>query len=602
MAERRAFEPLPAALAHPGSVDRTTAALLTAALAVAAVAASAPLWWRSDESPGAGFSLRIAAGLAFIAAGFIASRKPSGLRLGRLMIVAGLVFLIPNVGLGGSALLFTFGLLTGPAWQAIAAHVVVAFPEGRMRGRLERAIVATVYAWMVVHRPILVATKDPRDSGCDDCPRNLMLVSRDRGLSHVVGRVTSVVAVLLVLLVLATLARRWRLATRPERRVLVPVFVVFGANVVVAGAAETFDVLGLSTSALSYVQLVAIVLAPLSLLAGLLLSLLVRSRVGNLLVRVGRSATAAELERDIAWALGDPTTRLARWEPEAQAFTTLDGDRVELPGPGDAYTATVIEGTEGRLGALIHDASLPREHPELVQAVAAATRLALENQRLRDEVSLSREIPKRLVERLMRDGVRIGEPELVTITVLMADVRGYTTLAERADPSALARQLNDHRRAMSRVIADCGGTLMQFVGDQVFAVFGAPLPQDEHANAALRAALAIHEAQAGINEQWAQAGLPDFRLGIGLTTGQVAAVLLGSEEHVEYTVVGDVVNLAARLQELAGPGEIVMDEATHTDVTEPIEAEAVPPTTVKGRETPVRTHRIRHAATRIPAA
>ena len=156
-------------------------------------------------------------------------------------------------------------------------------------------------------------------------------------------------------------------------------------------------------------------------------------------------------------------------------------------------------------------------------------------------------------ERLRDGGAPAGEAETLTVTVLMSDVRGYSAIAERTVPSALARQLNEHRREMNAAILDNDGTVMQYVGDAVMAVFGAPFHQPEHADLALKAASAMHENQRRLNERWSEDGLTPFGLGIGLSTGEVAAALLGSEERLEYTLVGDTVNLAQRLQELARP-------------------------------------------------
>jgi adenylate cyclase len=132
-----------------------------------------------------------------------------------------------------------------------------------------------------------------------------------------------------------------------------------------------------------------------------------------------------------------------------------------------------------------------------------------------------------------------------------------------------------------------GGTVMQFVGDAVMAVFGAPFPYDDHCDKALAAAMAMHRYQAAVNEQWAADGLPAFGLGIGITTGDVAAALLGSDERLEYTVVGDTVNLSQRLQQWAEPGQTVLSEATYKGLSVPLEAEALAPAMVKGRDTAV---------------
>ena len=134
------------------------------------------------------------------------------------------------------------------------------------------------------------------------------------------------------------------------------------------------------------------------------------------------------------------------------------------------------------------------------------------------------------------------------VTVLMSDIRGYSSIAETAQPAALAYQLNDHRAAMSRAILVAQGTVMQFVGDAVMAVFGAPIAQPDHAARALEAAMAMHAAQQQVNDRWRQEDLPPFELGIGLSTGPAVGALLGSAERLEYTIVGDTVNLSQRLR------------------------------------------------------
>ncbi len=134
---------------------------------------------------------------------------------------------------------------------------------------------------------------------------------------------------------------------------------------------------------------------------------------------------------------------------------------------------------------------------------------------------------------------------------------------------------------------------MQYVGDAVMAVFGAPFAQPDHPDRAVRAAAAMHRRQAAVNEVWAAEGLAAFGLGIGLSTGEVAAALLGSEERLEYTLVGDTVNLAQRLQDLARPaGTTVCSEATIMALSQPVDAVPMGPTTVKGREAVLTPYRI----------
>ena len=207
--------------------------------------------------------------------------------------------------------------------------------------------------------------------------------------------------------------------------------------------------------------------------------------------------------------------------------------------------------------------------------------------------ALSRMLPGGVAEQLIASGAELGESRRMDVTVVMSDIRGYTTLAEHADPSTLVRQLNRHRAEMNRAILGQGGTVMQYIGDAVMAVFGAPTAQADHADRAIEAAAAMHRAQRAINDDWVRDGLPPFLLGIGLSSGDVAAAFLGSEERLEYTVVGDAVNLCQRLQQFATDGQVVLSEATWDRLTAPPDVfERLPSSLVKGRDTPVEPYRI----------
>ena len=206
--------------------------------------------------------------------------------------------------------------------------------------------------------------------------------------------------------------------------------------------------------------------------------------------------------------------------------------------------------------------------------------------------TLSRLLPGGLADKVRRDGGKIGETENLRVTVVMSDIRGYTTLAEKADPARLAGQLNAHRAEMNRAIIAAGGTVMQFVGDAVMAVFGAPVAMKDHAAKAVEAAAAMHAQQNALNERWSTEGLPPFGLGIGVSTGEVAAALLGSEVRIAYTGVGDTVNLSQRLQQFAEPGETVLSEPTMNDLTEKPSVIDLEPQLVKGREALVHAYKI----------
>ncbi len=271
-----------------------------------------------------------------------------------------------------------------------------------------------------------------------------------------------------------------------------------------------------------------------------------------------------------------------------------EGRPVKAIAAGRGTSAEAVNGDiEALFLRLAHDASAGHQ--------SALRRLRLLQKAIVDREeqgeTLSRLLPGGLADRLRTDRDAVARTERLEVTVLMSDVRGYSAIAEVSDPTVLASQLNEHRREMNNAILGEEGTVMQYVGDAVMAVFGAPFRQDDHADRAVRAASEMHAAQAALNEQWRAAGLPPFGLGIGVSTGEVAAALLGSDERLEYTLVGDTVNLSQRLQDLARPeGVTVISEPTFAVLSSALASAAEPmePQQVKGREAPVAAHRFVH--------
>jgi adenylate cyclase len=322
---------------------------------------------------------------------------------------------------------------------------------------------------------------------------------------------------------------------------------------------------------------------------------LLKDRVaeGDQLFRAIRAVTTggSMLDPRIVEALVRPASQGTDLTPDEEAL-------LQLLAEGRPMKAIAV--AQGTTPAAVDDA-VQKLFLKLAQAASsgatgALRRLKLLHQAIVDREeqgeSLSRLLPTGIAEKLRREGRNIGGTETLTVTVLMSDIRGYTTIAEDADPTVLARQLNEHRAEMNRAILAESGTVMQFVGDSVMAVFGAPLPEQDHAQRALAAAHAMHEAQAEVNARWAGERLPAFQLGIGLSTGQVAAALLGSEERLEYSLVGDSVNLCQRLQQFAKGGETILSDATYRALDGTVKADALPPAQVKGRHAPVQAYRI----------
>lgn len=148
-----------------------------------------------------------------------------------------------------------------------------------------------------------------------------------------------------------------------------------------------------------------------------------------------------------------------------------------------------------------------------------------------------------------RSGIRLGG-ERRCVTVLFADVRGFTLAGEHLDPTALADLLNEYFTALGEVIFAFDGVIDKYVGDALMAFWNAPLTQADHTALACRAALAIQQRLAELNRSWQAGGLAPFGVGIGINTGDVAVGNMGSRQHFAYTVIGDAVNVASRLEGL----------------------------------------------------
>lgn len=193
-------------------------------------------------------------------------------------------------------------------------------------------------------------------------------------------------------------------------------------------------------------------------------------------------------------------------------------------------------------------------------------------------------VPSQVADRL---GSTPIEPEEVEATILFSDIRGFTTLSERLTPKEVASLLAAHLAAMAEVVLAHGGTIDKFAGDAVMAVFGAPDHVPDHAERALRCALAMQARQAELNEG---AQLP-LEMGIGVNTGVVIAGTVGGAGRLEYTVVGDAVNVAQRLESAAGPGEVVASAGT-VAAAPGLPAEPAGAQEVKGRREPVEVYRL----------
>ena len=262
-----------------------------------------------------------------------------------------------------------------------------------------------------------------------------------------------------------------------------------------------------------------------------------------------------------------------------------------LTRPISALTRGVARVAEGDLSQ-----ALPVRSRDEVGVLTRAFNGMLEGLRQRDFIrnTFGRYVSPEVVKTLLEspEGLRFcGEKRVVTI--LMSDLRGYTRFAEHGDPAGVMAVLNDYLGRMADIVIAHGGTINEFIGDAIFAVYGAPIEHADHAERAAATALAMQRAMDALNESNAARGRPSFEMGIGINTGEAVVGNIGSEQRTKYAVVGAAVNLAARVESCTVGGQILMTESTArylgslAELAPPIHAE------LKGLDTPVALYELR---------
>jgi adenylate cyclase len=198
-----------------------------------------------------------------------------------------------------------------------------------------------------------------------------------------------------------------------------------------------------------------------------------------------------------------------------------------------------------------------------------------------------------LIQHLESNKVALGGATL-EVTILFTDIRSFTTISEKMDAQSLVGLLNEYFTEMVGIIMDEHGVVDKYIGDAIMAVFGAPVSKADDALRAVRAAVKMRAALAHLNERLAARGIAPLRTGIGIHTGEVVAGNIGSDRRLEYTVIGDAVNLASRLEsntkELGV--NVLVSEDTYNKVKSKVVGKPVKEITVKGRAQPVMTYEI----------
>jgi adenylate cyclase len=215
-------------------------------------------------------------------------------------------------------------------------------------------------------------------------------------------------------------------------------------------------------------------------------------------------------------------------------------------------------------------------------------------QRRRVTALFAQYVPETVAQQLvMQDrATSAAEGERLDMTVLFCDLRGFTAMSENLEPTTVRVMLNHYYDRVTDLVLGMDGTLMKYVGDEVFAVWGAPMPTTDHPTKALACAIAIQDLVPELNRELVEMGAPEVAFGIGLNTGEAVAAHFGGGRRRQYDVVGDTVNVGARLCSAAGRGEIILSDAVFTRVLDPPEVEPLGPIELKGVSRELRLWRV----------
>jgi adenylate cyclase len=271
-----------------------------------------------------------------------------------------------------------------------------------------------------------------------------------------------------------------------------------------------------------------------------------------------------------------------------------------------ALCAPLLGGQGSVLGLIYLDNlgathSFSEEDLEFLTAFAGMVSMAIENsqlvERVRREAVVLSNFQRYFAPDLARQIVdQEGEIQLGgakrRVAILFSDIRGFTSLSESMSPDAIASLLTSYFTEMVEIVFEHGGTLDKFIGDALMALWGAPLARADDADRATQAALAMQRRLERLNQDVNGHGRPTLAIGIGLDVGEVFAGNIGSERRLEYTVIGDAVNTAARLCSEASPGEVLISESVYRSLASPPPVDVLAPLQLKGKALPVPVYRV----------
>jgi adenylate cyclase len=254
----------------------------------------------------------------------------------------------------------------------------------------------------------------------------------------------------------------------------------------------------------------------------------------------------------------------------------------------------LVEGTRA-IGAGDYSVNLAVSSGDEIGTLTAAFNQMAQSLREKEMIkrAFARYVAREVVDELLKDPehlVLTGERR--EVSVLFCDVRGFTPLSERLSPEEVVLLLNDFYDLMIDATFRHEGTLDKFLGDAVMAVFGAPIAHADHSARAIRTALVMREGVERLSARRIQEGKDPITVGIGVSTGEAVAGTVGTQDRMEYTVIGDSVNLAARLESVAKPMQVLISGRTFREVKDLVEARPLGVVRVKGKEEEVEVYEV----------
>jgi adenylate cyclase len=198
-----------------------------------------------------------------------------------------------------------------------------------------------------------------------------------------------------------------------------------------------------------------------------------------------------------------------------------------------------------------------------------------------------------VMDHLLKGRLELGG-ETRVVTILFCDIRGFTSISERMGAQSLVKLLNEFFTAMVTILMEEDAVVDKYIGDAIMAVFGAPISKPDDPLRAVRAAVRMRDALTSLNADLATRGIPEMRMGIGIHTGEVVAGNIGSNARMEYTVIGDAVNLASRLESATKDldASILVSEDTYALVRDQVSAVERGELPIRGRDRPVLAYEV----------